>query len=68
MLYNLAKRLETKKIKLQRPCNFLYADEDVFFCLNSDQCDCANSSFCDPHYKHIITGDLRKNKNNKLRN
>ena len=30
-------------------------------------CDCTNSSFRHPHHKHVITGDLRIIKNNKLR-
>lgn len=30
-------------------------------------CDCANSSFCDPHHGHIVSGDLRIIKNRKLR-
>ena len=29
--------------------------------------DCTNSSFRHPHHKHVITGDLRIIKNNKLR-
>ena len=36
-------------------------------CLNTEQFDCADSSFYDPHHKHIITGDLQITKNNKLR-
>ena len=36
------------------------------FCLNTDKCDCADSSFCNPHYKHIITGDLQIIKYSKL--
>ena len=39
----------------------------MFFCLNTDYCDCADSSFYDPDHKHIITGDLQIIKNNKLR-
>ena len=30
-------------------------------------CPCANSSFTDKHHGHIISGDLRLVKNNKLR-
>ena len=39
--------------------------EDTTFCLNVDQCDCADSSFCDP--QHIFRGDLQIIKNKKLR-
>ena len=37
----------------------IYDGEDVTFYLSTDQSDCADSSFCDTHRKHIITGDLR---------
>ena len=30
-------------------------------------CSCAESEFCDPEHKHIVSGDLRLIKNNKLR-
>ena len=36
-----------------------YGDEDVPFCVKTDQCECADSSFCDPSHKHIITEDLQ---------
>ena len=47
--------------------NSIYLDEDVSFYVNTDQYDCVNSSFCDPHHKHIITGDLRITKNKKVK-
>ena len=34
---------------------------------NTLPCSCANSSFKDPHHKHIVTGDLRIVENEKLR-
>ena len=34
---------------------------------NSHACNCLNSTFCDPHHKHIVTGDLRFIENGKLR-
>ena len=30
-------------------------------------CDCQSSEFCDPHHKHIVSGDLRVVSNQKLR-
>ncbi len=42
-------------------------DEDVSFVQNLPSCDCKNSEFCDPHHKHIVTGDLRIITNPKLR-
>ena len=42
-------------------------DEDISFIRDLPICDCQNSQFCDPHHKHIITGDLRCVTNDKLR-
>ena len=47
--------------------NSIYGNEDVSFCLNTDQWDYADSSFCDPRHKHIITEDIRIIKNKILR-
>ena len=52
---DLVKRLEIK----YESCHSIYIDEDVPFCINTNQCDCADSSICDPHHQHIITGDLQ---------
>lgn len=38
--------------------NSIYGDENVSFNLNTDQCDCGDSSSRNPHHKHIITGNL----------
>ena len=45
----------------------VHVDEDVSFVENLPSCDCANSEFCDPHHKHIVSGDLRMITNSKLR-
>ena len=42
-------------------------DKDVSFCLITDQCGCADSSFWGSHHKYIIAGNLRIIKNSKLR-
>ena len=42
-------------------------DEEVSFVENLPSCDCSNSEFCDPHHKHIVSGDLRIISNPKLR-
>ena len=42
-------------------------DEDVSFIENLPICDCSSSEFCDPHHKHIVSGDLRIISNTKLR-
>ena len=45
----------------------VHVDEDVSFVENLPSCDCADSEFCDPHHKHIVSGDLRIITNTKLR-
>ena len=47
-------------------------DDEVSFTINSETdsrfpCSCSDSSFCDPHHGHIVTGDLRIVENAKLR-
>ena len=42
-------------------------DDEVSFVRNLPSCKCEHSEFCDPHHKHIITGDLRVVSNPKLR-
>ena len=42
-------------------------DDEVSFVRNLPSCECEHSEFCDPHHKHVITGDLRVVSNPKLR-
>ena len=47
-------------------------DEGVSFFVDSTSgapypCSCSESEFCDPHHKHIVTGNLRVVENQKLR-
>ena len=42
-------------------------DEDVSFVENLPSCHCIDSEFCNPHHKHIVSGDLRIISNTKLR-
>ena len=65
--YQLGKTIRNKILNYKEAVNSIYGDEDVSFCLNSDQCDYADSSFCDPRHKHIITKDIRIIKNKILR-
>ena len=41
--------------------------DNVSLVENLPSCDCENSEFCDPHHKHIVSGDLRIITNSKLR-
>ena len=34
---------------------------------NSNVCNCSKSVFCDPHYGHIVTGNLKVIENEQLR-
>ena len=43
------------------------SDEEVSFNKNGELYDREKSKFCDPHHKHIITGDLRIVKTKKRR-
>ena len=43
-------------------------DDDVSFVRDLPNCDCENSTFCNPFHKHVVTGDLRFVTNDKLRN
>ena len=45
----------------------IVVDDDISFVQNLPSCECQNSEFCDPHHKHIVTGDLRVITNQKLR-
>ena len=45
----------------------IVVDDDVYFVRDLPSCDCQSSEFCDPHHKHIVSGDLRVVSNQKLR-
>ena len=62
----LCKTIRNKILNYKEPVNSIYTDEDISFCLNTDHSNCADPSFCDPHYKHAITGYLQIIKNNKF--
>ena len=42
-------------------------DDDVAFLSEQLSCECSQSPFCDPHHQHVVTGDLRFIRNDKLR-
>ena len=51
--------VRNKILNYKEAANSIYGDEDVSFCFNTVQCDCADSFFCGPNQKHIHTEDLR---------
>ena len=65
--YTLCEPIRNKILNYQETVDSIYVDDEVSFSLNTQSCDCQNSNFCDPHHKHIITGDLRIIENAKLR-
>ena len=57
--YKLGKTIRNKISNYKEAVNSIYVDGNVSFYLITVQCDCTDTSFCDPHHKHTITGDLR---------
>ena len=65
--YKLGKTIRNDILNYKEAVNSIYTDDEASYSINTDQCDCETSIFCDPDHKHVITGDLRLVKNNKLR-
>ena len=57
--YKLANNIRNNILNYKDVVKSIYVDEEVPFSLNTDLCDNENSKSCNPHHKHIITGDLR---------
>lgn len=67
--YKLDSPIRSKILNYKEAINSIHIDidEDVSVIHNLPSCDCSSSRFCDPHHKHIVTGDLRIIDNEKLR-
>ena len=65
--YKLGATIRNKILNYKDTVESIYIDEDVSFITNTGDCQCSDSEFCDPHHKHIVTGDLRIVENTKLR-
>ena len=65
--YELGQPIRNKILNYKETVNSILVDDEVSFSLNTDNCECQNSIFCDPHHKHVVTGDLRIIENPKLR-
>ena len=67
--YKLAAPIRNKILNYKEAINSVHIDidEDVSIVHNLPSCECSSSPFCDPHHKHIVTGDLRIIENQKLR-
>ena len=67
--YKLDPPIRNKILNYKETVNSIHVDidEDISIIHNLPPCHCTSSPFCDPHHKHIITGDLRIIENQKLR-
>ena len=67
--YKLDAPIRNKILNYKDAVNSVHIDidEDVSIIRNLPSCECSTSPFCDPHHKHIVTGDLRIIENQKLR-
>ena len=65
--YKLGNTIRNKILNYKKTVESVFVDDEISFALDSEPCDCENSQFCDPHHKHVITGDLRIVENSKLR-
>ena len=61
------RQLEKEILDYKEAVDSIYCNENVSFCFNTDQCECADSSFCNLHHKYLSTRQLRIIKNYKLR-
>ena len=64
--YKLSNNMRNNTLNCKDAVHSIYIDEEVSFSLNTDLCECEKSNYCDPHHKHIITGQLRIIENKKL--
>ena len=65
--YKLGGTIRNKILNYKDTVESIYVDDEVSFTRDTTPCECESSTFCDPHHKHIITGDLRLIENTKLR-
>ena len=67
IVYKLGSTIRNKILNYKETVESIFIDDEVSFINNAGECNCLESNFCDPHHKHIITGDLRIVQNSKLR-
>ena len=59
--------MRNKILVYKEATNSIYIGKEVSFSINTDQFHCTISTYCDPHYRCLITGDLTIIKINKLK-
>ena len=50
--------IRNKILNYKYVVNSVYVGEEISLSLNTNLGDCEKSRICDPHHKHIITGNL----------
>ena len=59
--------IRNKILNYKYVVNSVYVGEEISLSLNTNLGDCEKSRICDPHHKHIITGNLTITGTKKLR-
>ena len=66
-MYKLGPPIRNKLFNYKPTVQAINSDDPETFGTGLSSCDCHNSEFADRHHGHVITGDLRMIRNNKLR-
>ena len=67
VVFKLSPTIRHKILNYKEVVNSINISRSDISSVENMSCECAESEFCDPHHRHIITGDLSIIKNNKLR-
>ena len=59
VIYKIRQKILKKMINYNETVISRNVNGEIAFSPNTGQCDCTSSTFYDPHYKHIITIDLK---------
>ena len=65
--YRLGKTVRNKILNFKETISSLQLEPDNLNFLDNMKCDCVTSSFCDPHHRHVITGNLNIIEHNALK-
>ena len=65
--YKLGKTIRNKIFNFKQTIGSLMLETDNLHFLDDMNCNCSESSFCDPYHKHVITGNLNIVQHNALK-
>ena len=65
--HKLTNTIRIKILNYKDTVNLKYVEDEIYFNLNIDSCECEDSPFIHHHHEYIITGDLRIVGNSRLR-